>query len=104
MDACLALAAKEVSKQHSLRSLSMVKHWRVQKLLLVAQLQRELGKKMLSKLAVFCLIIVGRKKWKKNTHQDQFHINKLSSNILHVKSCRIIPGIFDVCSLWTSSI
>lgn len=46
MDACLALAAREVSK-HSLRSLSVVKHWRVQKLLLVVQLRRELGKKML---------------------------------------------------------
>lgn len=64
---CLALTAKEVSK-HSLRPLSMVKHWRVQKILLVAQLQRELGKKMSRKLAVFCLIIVGRKKGKNNTY------------------------------------
>lgn len=47
-NSCLALVAREVSK-HSLRPLNMVKHWRVhwrEKLFLVAEPQRELGKKM----------------------------------------------------------
>lgn len=39
-----SLAAEEASK-HSLRALSMVEHLRVQKLLLVAQLWWELGRK-----------------------------------------------------------
>lgn len=49
----------------------MVKHWRVhwrEKLLLVAEPQRELGKKMPCKLTVFCLIIVVRNKGKNNPY------------------------------------